>query len=454
MQKNSFGKLLLRSAVPVIILAFAFFTANLIIKSKPEVKRKKPPKQVLTVEVMDLEKSNFQVWLKSYGTIRPRTQSTLIPEVSGRIIKVSEKFRSGAFFEKGDLLLEIDPRNYKSTVIFAHAEWLKAQRDLEMEKSRINNYETSFFLAASEQARAELNLKEEEAKSKLAIKNWQKLGKKGEPGVLVLRKPQLTLAQSQLRAAEAKVEQSRQDLQLTGAQLRAAEALVVSARAQLKQKEVELERTKIMSPYAGLIKKQLVDIGQYVSQGTILAEIFAVDYSEISLPLTDHQVNFIDLPELYRGGHDIDTSPLVKLIISQGNKKHTFDAHIIRTEGMIDSQTQQIFVIAQINNPYARKKQNIPPLKMGQFVEAEIKGVLLEDVFVVPRSALREGHKVLIVNESDELSERKVNVVWVDNEQAVIKSGINRGERLSLTPVQFLVKNKSMKVQIKAKVQP
>lgn len=382
-------------AVPIMIIALAIFAAKMIIKNKPDVKRRQAPKSVLTVEVMKLKKSDFQVWLKSSGTVRPRTQSTLIPEVSGRIISVSPRFREGSFFENGDILLEIDPKDYETEIVVANAEWQEAKRNLEQEK----------------------------AESEFAFEDWESYDTKIVPRDLALRKPQLKSAQSRLEAAEA----------------------------QLRQKKFDLIHTKISAPYAGRIRNQHVDLGQYVTPGTSLADIYAVDYAEIRLPLTDHQMAFVDLPELYRGESEDKAvkGPLVKFTVRQGNQEYVREGHIVRTEGAIDPRSQQLFVVAHINNPYGKQGKKTPPLKVGQFIEADIKGSLLKDVFAVPSSTLGEGNKVLIVDDTNHLSQRKVHVVWSTNDLVVIDSGLSEGERLSLTPLRYVVNNKAIKVIIK-----
>ncbi|MGR3318309.1 MAG: efflux RND transporter periplasmic adaptor subunit [Candidatus Anammoxibacter sp.] len=382
-------------AIPVIIISFAVLTAKLVINSRPDVKRRQPPKQVITVEVMSLKKSDFQVWLKSSGTVRPRTQSILIPEVSGRIINVSPKFREGSFFEKGDILLEIDPKDYETAIVIANSELLEAKSNLELEK----------------------------AESEIAIKDWESNDMGITPRALALRKPQLHSAQSRLKAAES----------------------------QLEQKKINLIHTRISAPYAGRIRNQHADIGQYVSPGTVLADIYAVDYAEIRLPLTDHQMAFVDLPELYRGETEdkAGKGPVVKFTIRQGNRNYVREGRVVRTEGAVDPLSRQLFVVAHINNPYGRLDNKTPPLKIGQFIEAEIKGNLLRDVFVIPSSSLRGSDSVLIVDESNHISSRKVNVVWSTRDQVVIDSGLSQGERLSLTPLRYVVSNNAIKVQVK-----
>jgi multidrug efflux pump subunit AcrA (membrane-fusion protein) len=121
----------------------------------------------------------------------------------------------------------------------------------------------------------------------------------------------------------------------------------------------------------------------------------------------------------------------------------------VRSEGAIDPLSRQLFVVAQINNPYGRQDNKTPPLKIGQFIDAEIKGNLLRDVFVIPSSALGDGNSVLIVDETNHISPRKVHAVWSAGDRTVIDSGLSQGERLSLTPLRYVVNNKAIKVQIR-----
>jgi multidrug efflux pump subunit AcrA (membrane-fusion protein) len=180
-----------------------------------------------------------------------------------------------------------------------------------------------------------------------------------------------------------------------------------------------------------------VDIGQFVSPGTILARIYAVDFVEIRLPLTNRQLEFVTIPEVYRD----DTlgirapGPEVRLTAKMGSKTHEWLGRIVRAEGSIDTQSRQVFVIAQVDDPYGKGPAGRPPLKVGQFVEAEIEGVTLKDVVVIPRGALRAGGEVLIVDDMSRIEGRPVDVIWSDEHNAVLGSGLESGDRLVLTPL-------------------
>lgn len=323
----------------------------------------------------------------------PRTQSTLIPEVSGRVVSVSAALRSGGFFEKGEELLRIDPTDYENAVVIARADLAKAR----------------------------LTLTQEQAQADQARRDWERLSPKVAPSALVIRQPQVDSARAEVAAAEARLSQAR----------------------------VQLARTRILAPYAGRVLQKQVDVGQYVAPGTILATIYAVDYVEIRLPLTDNQVGFVALPEQYRGGlSNMSTGKgaTVTLTARVGQEHYTWQGRLVRTDGAIDTVNRQLFVVAQVDDPYA-PHGSMPPLKVGQFVEAAIEGRTLHNVFVLPRSILEPGDKVVVIDDQHRLQRRPVEVRWRDGDHVVISKGLAAGEQVSLTPMVFAAEGTVVRIQ-------
>lgn len=320
----------LRYLVPVSILAVSGGVVWWLTATRPEPERRGPPPMIQVVEVTPLVRTNYQVILRSQGIVRPRTLTTLKPEVSGRIVWVAPEFREGGFFEAGDILLQIDSRDYTTAVVTAQAE-LKLR-------------ESALQLA--------------EAEHEQALENWRLLGDGGTPSPLTLREPQL---------AEAR-------------------AAVESARARLEQARRNLDRTKVRAPFAGRIQRKMVDLGQVVSPNSELATMFAIDYVEVRLPLQNELLDFIRLPEEYRGQESgaATPRPRVRLHGRYGSREVTWEGRIVRAEGAYDQQTRELFVVAQVDDPYAWRGPDEPPLKVGQFVTAEIFGQTLSNVFVPP----------------------------------------------------------------------
>ena len=373
----------IKPLLPIIIIIICVTISVVLIATKSKPQRRKPPPAITHVDAIRLELEDYPVIVHTQGTVQPRTESTLIPQVSGRIEWVSPAFREGGFFERGDILLRIEKSDYITALVVAEAKL----------------------------ARAQLISAEEVARSEQAREDWKKLGDGSDPGALVLRQPQL---------ADAR-------------------ATVASAIAQRDQAQRDLERTEITAPYAGRILEKRVDVGQFVTPGSVMARIYAVDYAEIRLPLSDIEIAFVKLPEIYRGEstQDLESGPKVILHASFGEQQHTWEGYIVRTEGAIDTRSRQLFVVAQVDDPYGRSVANRPPLKSGQFVEAEIMGDVLRDVFVISRSTLREGREVLLIDGENKLIRREVEIVWSDSENVVVRKQLAPGDVLCLTPLPY-----------------
>ncbi|MBP82950.1 MAG: hypothetical protein CMO61_03780 [Verrucomicrobiales bacterium] len=384
-------KLAFRILAPVLVITGAVWLAKYFISTKPEPRKMVMPQQITKVEATRLKPETYQVFVKTQGTVRPRTTSVIIPEVSGRVIFVSPSFREGGYFEEGEVLLAIDPVNY----------------------------ETALVIAESSVAQAFRTLEEAKVSSKQAIENWQRVGKTTEPSDLVKKIPQLREAEARLRAAEAELGKAKRDL----------------------------ERTKIKAPFAGRIAEQIVDIGQYVSPNTQLGRAFATDVMEVRLPLTNTELAFVDLPETYRGEsqakirREIHKAPEVSISGTIGNHLGRWDGKIVRVDSSIDEMSRQLFVIAEVSDPYRYEEaDDSPPLKIGMFVDALVKGNDLENVFILPRQAVRIGGEVIVIQGDNTIRRQKVTPIFSEDKRIVIPAeggGLKAGEVVCLTPLAY-----------------
>ncbi len=373
---NKVSKLLL----PPLVLLISAAIAWLAIINRPEPERREPVVERISVEVMPLQRRDFPIRISSQGTTRPHTETTLIAQVSGTVIEVSPRFNPGSFFRAGDLLLRIDPRDYRAAVT----------------------------IAESELAQARLRLAQEQARAAQARRDWERLGEPGEPDPLALRKPQLQSEQAAVAAAEARLTQAR----------------------------LNLQRTRIRAPYDGRLLEKKADLGQFLNPGTVVGRIYAVDFIEVRLPLSNRQLAFVTIPELYQEQEKpAPAGPAATIRAEIGGREYRWPARIVRSEGAIDQGSQQTFVIARVDEPYARREPGQPPLKIGQFVQVEIEGRTLERVFVVPDSALHSGNTIFIVDSDGRLRQHQVGIVWRDGAQTVIEGDLREGARLVISPV-------------------
>lgn len=368
-----------RFVMPVLILILAGIIVSVIFKNPPKAKRFGGAKQAqLIVDAKTIEPRSYRVQVASYGIVKPRTQSVLVAQVSGEISFISDSLRDGGFFEKGQMLLSIDERDYLAEVKIAEASLLSAKQALV----------------------------EEQARGKQALADWQRLGSGDAPSDLVLRKPQLA----------------------------AQQANVLSAQAKLEKAQLALERTKIVAPFSGRVLKKHVDIGQVVSNNTQLAEIFATDKVEIRLPINNKDLAFINLPEVYQSGEKTNQNSLVTFN-SDLIGEQTWQGTLVRTEGAINDASQQLYVVAQIEDPYSTPVSGQNPVKIGQYVSATIKGREIPNALVIPNNAIYQGSYVYVLDKENQLLRKDISLAWQGESESLVATGLMANERLVVTPL-------------------
>ena len=368
----------MKVVLPIGLLVGAVLVAWIVLAARPETERKLAPPPSLLVEVATAEREPVTFMVSSQGTVTPRTSTTLVSEVSGQIAEVAPAFVSGGFFRRGDVLVQIDPRNYQ----------------------------TALKRARSEVAKAKTKVATEHALAAYALADWQRLHQleatEGRASDLALRKPQLAEAVAGLESAEADLEKATEDL----------------------------NRTVIRAPYDGMVREKRADVGQFVNVGTALADTFAIDYAEVRLPLPQNELQYLDLPDSRRG-----TVLPVALQADIGGVTHTWEGRVVRTEGVFDAQSRVLHVVAQVDDPYNMSGDSgSEPLRVGTFVTAAIKGRAGGDLFVIPRHSLQRGETLWLVDEDMTIQPRNVTILRSDEDFAYVAGGLEPGARYTVTP--------------------
>jgi RND family efflux transporter MFP subunit len=390
-------KKFLKYALPPALIIASLIVVVILATSRPEPPEREPAEAAMLVDAIPAEQAGDRFVVEAQGTVQPRTQTTIVPEVSGKVTRISEDFVAGGFFRAGDVLVEIDPSDYRTAVKQAEAELAAARAQLSDEQSR------------SDQAR----------------RDWEQLhGGERQPSPLVLRIPQLEQARASVQAAEAAL-----------------------ARAQRN-----LERTRISLPYDGMVRERSVDIGQYVSVGTSLGRAFAVDVAEVRLPLPDRDLAFVDLP---RPGRDDQPTPRVRFHAEVGGERGSWTGEIVRTEGVVEESTRLTYAVARIEDPYGLLgTERKVPLPMGTYVQAEIRGRSAEGLIELPREALRDGDRLFVAGEDDRLEIRNVDVVRATAQRVYLTNAVEAGERVITTAISTPIPGTKLKVREASKTEP
>jgi RND family efflux transporter MFP subunit len=337
------------------------------------------------VQAMTIEAVSHQFIVTSQGSVSPRRESDLIPQVSGEVLWVATALAAGGFFEKGDALARIDDADYR---------------------------------VARERARASVARTESEyRRSKKDLARQRRLA-------------------DQSVASEARIDEAENEYRIAEASLR-------ESQASLERAERDLTRTELKAPYRGRVRSEQVDLGQFVSRGTAIAKLYAVDFAEVRLPLPDRELAYLDLVGLMQVPDQTGADPVegarVDLETDFAGARHHWEGTLVRTEAELDPKSRMLHVVARIPDPYGLETQRSAPLAVGLFVEATIKGEIVEGAFVLPRDALRDADQVYVIDDSGRLRFRDVEVLRMEREHVVLRGGLRSGERVCTSRLEAAI---------------
>ena len=362
--------------IPVFILGIFLFLAATLMATAPVLEPSSVEKLATTVRVVEIQPKSVQLKVNSQGSVMPSTESQLIPEVSGKVSWMSPNLVAGGYFDDQEILIRVDDTDYRTKLDRAQANLTRAEAE-----QQHNEFE---------------------------YRRMQSLVKRN-----LVSRSQL---ENSLRA------------------YRVAEASLQDATANFNQAEQDLARTQIRAPFAGLVRSENVDIGQFVSRGSPIATIYAGNQAEVRLPIADRQLAFLNIPVSIRGEIPREFQPEVTLTAQYAGQTLEWKGNIVRSEAEIDVSSRMVQLVARVES-----NSNPVPLSIGLFVSAEIQGLAAKNVVVLPREALRNDNQVLVVDDENRLRFRKIETLRLYQDDLLIQAGLKAGERVCISPIQTAI---------------
>lgn len=367
------------------VVAAALFVAVMMNLLAPGADKSPEPEAAIAVKTMLVKSADLAVRVESQGVAKARTKTSLVSEVSGAVLRVSDNFVVGGTFQAGDMLMALDPTDYEVALQRAEARLMSVKAAMEFERAR----------------------------SVQAAKEWAMTGRpQSEAPLLALRRPYLL----------------------------EAEANLLQAQSEVRQAKIKLEKTVIKAPYAGMVANKLADVGQFVTAGTRVGEAFAIDYIEVRLPLTERDLSMM--------GSLLSQNLTDKTVLLSGavdGINTSWQATIVRSEGVVSELNRAQYLVARLADPYGLKVDQgnkSVPLRVGTFVKASIEGKVLKDVFQIPRSALLEGSRVGLIDSEQLLKIVSVTVAHADDQYYYLSNGLTEGMEIVIsalgTPIEGL----------------
>ena len=305
------------------------------------------------------------------GTEEVKIQS----KVSGNVV---EKYIvGGQYVEAGQLLYQIDARQYQSAVLRAQADLAQAEAVLNQSIATYNNSLTD--LRRNEQLFSEAAIAEQAVTNQAA----------------------------KVRADEATCE--------------ANEAAIYACQAALKTAQENLEDTRIYAPMSGQLGVDDVAVGTFVSQGqTTLVTLGAPDpiFAQFSISESDY-LHFMTVQNMQSEHNPID----VTITLADG-KEYPFEGRIVEVDRELANSTGSLIMKAIFPNPSGL-------LMPGMFARIKLTGEIIPNAILVPQRAVQQllGKSfVMVVGAENKSEARTVELGDQVGSYFVVNSGINTND--------------------------
>ncbi len=194
--------------------------------------------------------------------------SQIASQVSGRVTRIA--FDDNQQVKAGQLLVELDPRDYQVKLDQAAAQRMQAIAQADQARAQLGLQQANLDQAAANVRVTEADL--QQAQTDLA--RYRAIDPKA------ITKQQLDTSTSTTRSAQARLDANRQAVAGARAQIAAQRAAVAAADSSVKQADVavanaelQLSYTHVVAPADGQVTKRTVDVGNYVSPGQSLLAV-------------------------------------------------------------------------------------------------------------------------------------------------------------------------------------
>jgi multidrug efflux system membrane fusion protein len=376
--------------ISFIILLVSAVITFILFATEPEAEREGATKKTaMLVDVVKVRRGNFTPNVAVTGSVQAAKDIVLSPQVGGEVISISENFIPGSFVKKGEVLLQINPADYRNTLLLRKS-------DLELAKS---------------------NLSIEMGRQDVARKDFELIGQElsAENKALVLREPQLESAKANVEAAQAAVNQA----------------------------QLSLQRTTIRAPFDAHVISRSTNVGAQLAPGTEIGRLVGMDEYWVVANVPMGKVNWLTFAD----DGSRDASP-VRIYSNNWSDGQYRIGKLFRLVGALDAQTRLARVLVSVPDPLVRKASmdTLPPLMIGAFVECHIEAREIKNVVRLDRGYVRQGGTVWVMNDG-KLEIRNVDIAFQDPQYAYISKGLSDSDQVVTTDLSAVVEGSELRTE-------
>ncbi len=374
--------------LPILVLLVGMGIAYGISLTEPETEEEEKVETSPIVQTISPAAQTHTIEVTGHGLVTPSRELSVHPELLGKVIGQHPSLVAGGYIPKGQLLLSLNPVDYKLAVDQQQA--LVAQAELEQEV--------------------------EAARKKVAEREWQLMGKR---------------------------EGSSSSLANREAYERSAAARLSSAKSNVELAKLQLDRTKIYAPFNAMVQFENVEVGQVVFPQSLVAKLVGTDSYWVVADVPIHKLQHITLPK--EGGA---TASKVTVEQTSGESTQSFEGRVMRLLTHVEPRARMAQLVIEVLDPLGlQNDSNGLPLFLGATVRVRIEGTKFPNAIGIPKVALRAQDEVWLLTDDNKLGKKKVRPLYADPNTVIIAADLEPNARIITSDLGIPVKDMELRAE-------
>ena len=395
----------LKIALPLLTLVGAVLAVGYLQATRPEIERTGPAERARPIAASTVRIADIQPAIDAFGEVVAQRDVELRALVAGPVVAVGENFVNGGTVRAGELLVEIDPFEYRAAVTEAEAALAEARAQLAETRAEIGAEESGLA-----EDRTQLKLAERELDRREALLAKGTGAEKTVDDALVRRSDRArALAATERRIAGLRARIARQ------------QAVIARTGVALERAERDLANTRLVAPFDGYLTGVTAALGKRLGVNDRVVRLLDQARLDIRIHLSD-----ADYGRLVSSAEGLRGRP-VEVTWRAGERSFPFRAVVQRADGEVDAASGGVRVFARIEQEASRV-----PLRPGAFVEVRIPDRVYRAAARLPETALVGGDTVYAVV-NGRLESRPVALLARVGNDVVVSGGIIEGESVATT---------------------
>lgn len=383
------------ATMSIAALGYAGYTLVTAIQSRADVPGgpgQDARERVFTVRALPVTVGEVTPTLSAFGEVRTRRSLELRAPVGGRVLEVAKGFEDGAEVREGQLLFRIDPADAEAALALEQSDLARAEAEL---RDATRALDLAGEDVAAAQAQFDLRVR--------ALDRRQELAMRGVATEAALEEAELALSS----ARQAWVGR------------RQAEAQAIARR---DQAESALERQRISLAEA---KRRLSDTRVYANFGGTLADVTIVQGGLVN---SNEQLGRIIDPDSLEVAVRVSTAQYLRLIDDDGRLQSSEAEVALEVAGYeITSPGRLVRASATVEQGQSGRQlfvELVAPrgFRPGDFVTVRLQEPALQDVALLPATAVNAAGNVLVINDNNRLSALPVTILRRQGDSVLVEA--------------------------------